>query len=122
MTAAAGQIVGGLQASGMISDPAIMGAFSAGGPFALNTPGMPEPVQKLALESLASGYASAYVVIAIAAFVAAVLTVIGMWGVDAHEPAAEALYDDLHPGVDSAPVVDVTVPIHPGQFPTEGRD
>jgi len=75
--------------------------FAAGGPLAVNglPPGAPgAAAHPLALAALADGFSTAFVVCAIAALVAALLTAFGLSprAADA-QPSAESLHDPLHP-------------------------
>lgn len=88
------------------------------GPLAVN--GLPQGApgslaSGIALQSLGDGFSRGLLVAAIAAFAAAVLTVVLMAGVTVHDPDPEALFDPLHPDVDSTPVVDLPIPVHPDQ-------
>lgn len=72
--------------------------FQAGGPIALNSlpPGAPgSAAHELALQSLGNGFSDAFIVCAIAAAAAALLTLIGLHGVRDTHPAAEAFVDPL---------------------------
>jgi hypothetical protein len=74
--------------------------FQAGGPLALNSLPSEAPgaaAHSLALDALGSGFQAAFVVCAIAALAAAVLTLLGLSGVRRPEPAPESLHDPLHP-------------------------
>lgn len=70
--------------------------FQAGGPIALNSlpPGAPgSAARELALQSLGNGFSQAFIVCAIAAAAAALLTLIGLHGVRDTQPDAEAFVD-----------------------------
>lgn len=72
--------------------------FQAGGPIALNSlpPGAPgSAAQGLALQALGSGFSQAFIVCALAAAAAALLTLIGLHGVRDTHPSAEAFVDPL---------------------------
>ncbi|MGY3380052.1 EmrB/QacA subfamily drug resistance transporter [Arthrobacter sp. TE12231] len=72
--------------------------FQAGGPIALNSlpPGAPgSAAHELALQSLGNGFSDAFIVCAVAAAAAALLTLIGLHGVRDTHPAAEAFVDPL---------------------------
>ncbi|SDO94033.1 drug resistance transporter, EmrB/QacA subfamily [Arthrobacter sp. ok909] len=72
--------------------------FQAGGPIALNSlpPGAPgSAAHELALQSLGNGFSDAFIVCAIAAAAAALLTLIGLHGVRDTHPASEAFVDPL---------------------------
>ena len=78
------------------------GVFQAGGPLAVN--GLPPEApgaaaHELALTALGDGFSTAFLVCAIAALVAGLLTLFGLSGVrrDGQQPTAEALHDPLHP-------------------------
>lgn len=76
------------------------GVFKAGGPLAVNglPPGAPgSAAHPLALASLGSGFQSAFLVCAVAALAAAVLTLVGLSGVRRTEPTQATLHDPLHP-------------------------
>lgn len=94
LSAAGGQLMGSLQTSGLPADqlgPAL-GIAEAAGPIALNS--LPEGVpgaaaQQFALEALGSGFSQAFLVVAIAALAAALLSWFGLGGVRDAEPEAE---------------------------------
>lgn len=70
--------------------------FEAGGPIALNSlpPGAPgSAAHELALLALGSGFSQAFIVCAIAAAAAALLTLIGLHGVTDTQPDAQAFID-----------------------------
>lgn len=94
------------------------------GPLAVN--GLPQGVpgsaaSEIALRALGEGFSRGLLVAALAAFAAAVLTVVLMAGAKGRDPEPEALFDPLHPDVDSEPVVEVPIPVHPHQPGFEGR-
>jgi hypothetical protein len=80
---------------------AASGVFQAGGPLAVN--GLPptangSAAHPLALASLGSGFSAAFLVCALAAVAAAVLTLVALSGRTGQtEPSAESLHDPLHP-------------------------
>ncbi|WP_448628588.1 MFS transporter [Geodermatophilus sp. URMC 64] len=80
---------------------AATGVFQAGGPLAVN--GLPPEApgaaaHGLALDALGSGFSTAFAVCAIAALVAALLTLVGLSGRGRDtKPSAESLHDPLHP-------------------------
>lgn len=96
LSAAAGRLVPSLQGSGLPADqlgPAL-GIAEAGGPIALNS--LPEgapgsAAQQFALEALGSGFSQAFIVVAVAALAAALLSWFGLRGAKdpGHEPDAE---------------------------------
>lgn len=77
------------------------GVFQAGGPLALNglPPNAPgSAAHPLALAALGSGFQAAFVVCAVAALAAAVLTLIGLSGRPRESrPSADSLHDPVHP-------------------------
>jgi EmrB/QacA subfamily drug resistance transporter len=82
------------------------GVFQSGGALAVN--GLPPDVpgaaaHPLALDALGSGFSSAFLVCAIAALAAAVLTLVGLSGVrrDGQQPTAGALHDPMHPELET---------------------
>ena len=77
--------------------------FQAGGPIALNSlpPGAPgSAAHELALTALGSGFSQAFLVCAIAAAAAALLTLIGLHGVRDTQPDVQAFVD---PALDESP-------------------
>lgn len=89
-----------LGAAGLPPDQAgaANGVFEAGGPLAVNNLPAQAPggaARELALGALGSGFSTAFVVCAAAAFAAALLTLFGMAGVRDREP--QSLHDPLHP-------------------------
>ena len=96
LSAAGGQLMGSLQTSGLAPDqlgPA-MGIAEAGGPIALNS--IPEGVpgsgaSQFALEALGSGFTQAFLVVAIAALAAALLSFFGLHGVRETDQDAAAV-------------------------------
>jgi MFS family permease len=81
------------------------GVFRAGGPLAVN--GLPPEApgaaaHGLALDALGSGFSAAFLVCAIAALAAAVLTLVALSGrTRGSEPSPESLHDPLHPELPS---------------------
>jgi hypothetical protein len=76
------------------------GVFQGGGALALNSLPPEAPgaaAHPLALEALGSGFQTAFLVCAVAALVAAALTLFGLSGVRRPEPTPESLHDPLHP-------------------------
>ena len=76
------------------------GVFQGGGALALNSLPPEAPgaaAHPLALEALSSGFQTAFLVCAVAALVAAALTLFGLSGVRRPEPTPESLHDPLHP-------------------------
>jgi EmrB/QacA subfamily drug resistance transporter len=94
LSSAASQLLPALQTSGLPADqlgPAI-GIAQAGGPIALNS--LPEGVpgaaaHELALQALGSGFSLAYIVCALAALAAALLSLIGLHGIREEHDHAE---------------------------------
>ncbi|KQW47334.1 MFS transporter [Nocardioides sp. Root1257] len=87
-----------------------MGIGQQAGPIAVNSlpPGVPgSGAHQVALDALGSGYSLSLLVCGIAATVAAVVTVVGMYGVRTARPAPESLVDPLHPDLDELPAVDL---------------
>jgi len=76
------------------------GVFQGGGALALNSLPPEAPgaaAHPLALEALGSGFQTAFLVCAVAALVAAALTLFGLSGVRRPGPTPESLHDPLHP-------------------------
>ncbi|MET1042766.1 MAG: MFS transporter [Microbacteriaceae bacterium] len=85
LSGAASQIGATLPTAGLPASEAgpALGVFEAGGPIALNSlpPGVPgSAAHELALQSLGNGFSLAFVVCAVAALAAALLTLIGLQG------------------------------------------
>ena len=79
---------------------AAQGVFEAGGPIALNSLPPEAPgaaAHGLALDALGEGFQTAFLVCAVAALVAAALTLFGLSGVRRTEPTPASLHDPLHP-------------------------
>ena len=90
LSAAGSKLGASLQAATFPADQAgaINGIFEAGGPIALNSLPPEAPgfaAQSLALEALGQGFSQAFLLCAVAAFAAALLTLVGLHGVaDGH--------------------------------------
>ena len=100
LSAAGASLGASLQTASLPADQAgpANAIFQAGGPIALNSlpPGAPgSAAHELALQSLGGGFSEAFIVCAIAAAAAALLTLIGLHGVRDTHPAAEAFVDPL---------------------------
>lgn len=100
LSTAGGRLGAALQTAALPADQAgpATAVFQAGGPIALNSlpPGAPgSAAHELALQALGSGFSQAFIVCAIAAAAAALLTLIGLHGVKDTEPDAEAFVDPL---------------------------
>ncbi|SDB87959.1 Major Facilitator Superfamily protein [Raineyella antarctica] len=117
----------GQNLSGAGLSPQDQGAAEAingiAGPLAVN--GLPQGAPGsgaagVALQALGDGFSRGLLVAAAAALLAAILTVVLMAGAGGKDPEPEALFDPLHPDVDSEPVVELPIPVHPHQPGFEG--
>ncbi|WP_167042718.1 MFS transporter [Salinibacterium sp. ZJ454] len=99
LSAAAGQLGATLPTANLPADQAgpALGVFEAGGPIALNSlpPRVPgSAAHELALQSLGNGFSLAFVVCAVAALAAALLTLIGLHGTTDGQSGRESLGEE----------------------------